>query len=444
MMVLGLRRKMVVGVCVMLVCGYVIAQEASLAPEDTPLEVVESVEQSVAVVAPEGDQAPKEAVAEAPIEPDASVLTQEPEVVASEQVSTFPVDELAPKVLTGTVPEEVQAEFISETAQPEVVAVPGEDEVEDEELAGIDTVDLDAPQGNWLFKRLWWERAEEKYEEIRALEAQILELRLPFFMKRSDVDRTILDPFYLHIANDRGALEILMGDIADFLAQEAQEGMLDENERAIRDQLQAERETLEQLQKSIQAILTYDHELDAAIGTLMEQLTRVNEYEQEAWAHFKEIGRVLDDKKAREYVLKMKNIYRNIKEIEDYIKERFTIYFDQLVATIKENAEKITATMDQLTEKGIDLKEQLGQAKEEAKFEREEEQEEVRKPKVEERGFFDRWIISPMSSFFGAIWDGIVAVVSWPFKMLFGSEKPVAIRIDQQDELVVLEPEEQF
>lgn len=318
---------------------------------------------------------------------------------------------------------------------------PSDITVEEEELVGIDTVDLDEPQGNWLFKRLWWERAEEKYEEIRSLEAHVLELRMPFFLKRTDVDRTILDPFYLHVAKDRGALEVLLADIAEFLAaEEAQEGMLDETERGLRNQLQAESETLEQLQKNIQSILNFDHELDAAIGTLMEQLNRVSEYEREAWHYFKEIGRVLNDKKAREYVLKMKNIQRNIKEIQEYIQERFSLYFDQLIGTIKENADQVTVAMDKLQEKGIDLKEQLGHIKDQGRIVETEEIEEAPRPKIDNRGFFEKYIISPISSFFGIIWDGIVTVVQWPYNLIFGSKKPAPIE-EMEYEEVAVEPE---
>lgn len=318
---------------------------------------------------------------------------------------------------------------------------PSEIAIEEEELVGIDTVDLEEPQGNWLFKRLWWERAEEKYEEIRALEAQVLELRMPFFMKRTDVDRSVLDPFYLHIAKDRGALEILLSDIGEFLAQEeAREGVLDEAERGMRDQLEAERETLVAMQKNIQAILNFDRELDAAIGTLMEQLNRVSEYEREAWHYFKEIGRVLNDKKAREYVLKMKNIHRNIKEIQEYIQERFAMYFDQLISTIKEDADQVTSAMDRLREKGIDLKEQLGHIKEQDKVTEVEEIEESPRPKVDDRGFFERYIISPLGSFFGAIWNGIVAVVQWPYNLIFGSKKPAPLEEVEYEEVAVEPP----
>src|SRR5579864_2839891 len=31
---------------------------------------------------------------------------------------------------------------------------------DEEEPAGIDTVSLEDAQGNWLFKKIWWERAE--------------------------------------------------------------------------------------------------------------------------------------------------------------------------------------------------------------------------------------------------------------------------------------------
>lgn len=407
-----------------------------------PVASQPAVAQPVAAPAPAA-QAPAQSPAQQP-----AVQVAPQKVAAPAPVTPAPIPAVvAPSPMPVVQPQPVQPIRQAVTPAPAVmqkkaVMAPSEEAVDEEELAGIDTVDLESPQGNWLFKRLWWERAEEKYEEIRALEAHILELRMPFFMKRTDVDRSILDPFYLHVAQDRGALEILLSDISEFLVQEAQEGMLNETERGIRDQLQTESETLKQLQKNIQAVLNYDRELDAAIGTLMEQLNRVSVYEQEAWAYFKEIGRVLDDKKAREYVLKMKNIHRNIKEIEDYIKERFAVYFDQLIASIKENSEQVTIAMDQLTEKGIDLKEHLNQIKNEAQGIYTEEPEEMPKPKIEEPGFFDRWILSPVISIFSSVWNGIATILRWPYDLIFGAKKPAPEPLEEYEEEVVEEPKE--
>lgn len=410
------------------------AQEKAAAPEQTPQE-----EPTMSMPASVEPVSAPEQESETPA-PTLPVSQPQPAVTPAPTVQPQPVVMPARVMPKAAMPQKAPApQAKPEVKKPEVQQAP-ELAIEDEEIVGIDTVDLEEPQGNWLFKRLWWERAEEKYEEIRALEAQVLELRMPFFMKRTEVDRTILDPFYLHVAKDRGALEVLLADISDFLAsEEMQEGALNEEERGMRDQLQAERETLEQLQKNIQAILNHDHELDAAISTLMEQLSRVSEYEREAWNYFKEIGRVLNDNKAREYVLKMKNIYRNIKEIQEYIEERFALYFDQLIATIKENAEQVQIEMDRLQEKGINLKEQLSQIKGETRT-HEEEVEERPKPKPDNRTFLERYIIDPVASFFGLMWDGLVAIVQWPYDLIFGSKKPEPVREIVAEE-VTSEPE---
>lgn len=485
MMVVALRGRncmlffvMMMGVCA---AAQVVNPAPAAAPASGPASaVVPAVPAPVKKSAPAPAAVPVAAPAMVPVQPTtapvaapAAAAVQMPAVapVAAPAVTPVPAQVVQPVPVPVVQPQPVAIQPIAApvvqavqpaVAQPVVVptaqvmpaavkpvaasvaqpaAAPKKDK---DELVGIDTVDLESPQGNWLFKRLWWERAEEKYEEIRSLQAHILELRMPFFMKRTDLSRTVLDPFYTHVAKDRGALEVLLGDISEFLAQEAQdELMLGDAQRELRDQLHAERDVLEQLQKNIQAVLSFDHELDAAIGTLMEQLNRVNEYEQEAWAHFKEIGRVLDDKKAREYVLKMKHIYRNIKEIEEYITQRFAIYFDQLIGTIKDHAQKVTATMDQLKEKGIDLKEQLAQVKEIVKHEHEEEQAEARKPKMDERGFFERYITGPLSSFFGTIWNGLVTVFSWPYNMIFGPEKRTSVTITEVEEAAAQEPEEE-
>ena len=64
------------------------------------------------------------------------------------------------------------------------------------EMKSIDTIDLAQPEGNWLNKRIWWERAKDKYKECREVFEAIFASRMGYLEKRSEVEKTVLDPFY--------------------------------------------------------------------------------------------------------------------------------------------------------------------------------------------------------------------------------------------------------
>ena len=58
--------------------------------------------------------------------------------------------------------------------------------VVEDEMKSIDTMDLEQPEGNWLNKRIWWERAKDKYKECREVFEAIFASRMSFLEKRSD------------------------------------------------------------------------------------------------------------------------------------------------------------------------------------------------------------------------------------------------------------------
>src|SRR5689334_7513565 len=79
-------------------------------------------------------------------------------LVPQQEVSTNVVNVVEAPVAPTSVPSTPEQNFddIDEAdAQEEFV--------EQKNPEGIDTVSLEDAQGNWLFKRVWWERAEDRY-----------------------------------------------------------------------------------------------------------------------------------------------------------------------------------------------------------------------------------------------------------------------------------------
>ena len=367
-------------------------------------EKITEVQEKVAEVKEEGLQA--EEVADEKEKEAVKKEVTEKEVIEEEVPATEIKEEVAIKKEVAEIAKE-EAEIKKEVATTQ----PTEQIVQEVEEIGIDTIDIDEPQGNWLFKRMWWEHAEKRYEKIRDLVQKIWESRMNFFIKRTELDKMILDPFYISMGLGQGELYEILSELVSRIEQERkEEGVLNQSERSLLTRLKAEQQTLEQTKFDVESISQLDHDIDQALNRLMEQINRVRAYERESWEHFKNIARVLNDKKARELFFKIDTALHNIKSIDDYLQRDFTQHFNQLLQRINDQVNKVTNEVQGLKEKGIDFKKQLGT------IEAQEEQpvsEEVEEEKEKE--------ITP--SWGTRLWNNFVAIIRWPYEKLVGTKE---------------------
>jgi hypothetical protein len=303
----------------------------------------------------------------------------------------------------------------------EEAAVP-EAEPQAEKSVGIDTITVEDPQGNWLFKKIWWERAEERYGKIRELVSSIWESRTQFFVQRNQLDREVLDPFYISIGMNQGELNIILSELDDFFVQEREkDGDLNDQERTLYQALVEEQEAFQRLKVDASSIANLDHAIDDALSVLMDQINKARQLEKQAWENFREIAHVLNDIKARELYYLMDGAGRNIKNISIYLEKDFSNHFARLIVEAKKHVNRVMSQMQSLKEKGVDFKRQadrLAQQEEEQKnnMQQEAEAEELAKTKPKkEQGWMD-WVLSIPSM----IWDGIVSVVRIPYDLFFG------------------------
>ncbi len=388
-------------VCILMASFLLRAQEPQEANQTQPTET------AVSPAAPDTPQP----VAQQPVAsmPEATPVVTPP---APEKAPTPPVEE---QPASQEQPQEVK-EIPQQPQQPPL----GPDEIQ-----GIDTVDIsqEEAQGNWLYKRVWWERAEAKYEKIRATVNKIFEMRTGFFAKRTELDKNILDPFYIKIGLSQGELQEILAELIAKTSKETKDSKI-EAKADLLEQAEDEKSELEQLQKEVQQVVKQDGEVEEAILMLVEQLNKIRRLEQQAWQNFKNIARVLDDRKARELFYKVDNAWRNIQEMQAYIEKTFSTSFDTLIERIKEKIKKIDSTILALKEKGIDLKKRVL-----TQEENEEEEEEAPK------GFFTRYVTDPMKNFFNAVWS----VIRWPYDKIMGKKEVV----EEDEEEEVQEPQEE-
>ena len=371
--------------------------------EGRELEDVKTIPHQAQNGAPRAQQSPSPAIPpsqQAPLQqdqqPDAPQEGQ-PDAVEQKQ----PVEQESMPIEQPSIPQELPEEPASYTQEPPAVVQPP---LGPDEIRGIDTVDIqeEEAQGNWLYKRVWWERAEAKYEKIRGAVNKIFEMRTSFFAKRTELDKNILDPFYIKIGLSQGELQEILSELIAKTSQGTKE-----RDGEILEQAEDEKSELEQLQKEVQQVVKQDTEVEDAILMLVDQLNKIRRLEQQAWQNFKNIARVLDDKKARELFYRVDNAWRNIQEMQAYIEKTFTTSFDTLIERIKERIKKIDSAILALKEKGVDLKKRV-------QTEEQEEQEEDETPP----GFFARYVSIPLKNFFNSIWSA----VRWPYDKIMGKK----------------------
>ena len=378
-------------------------------------------------------------------EPQQEQSYQEPEVVPDIIEQGVAADLAVPMELDSAAPEGEKpvlqdasvalegAQATGYLAETPVAATGSEDPLQEElaEIEGVDTVDLDSPQGNWLFKRIWWERAERKYEKIRGGVQAIFESRMRFFSGRSELDRAVLDPFYLAIGFGQGELSTILNELVGVMQDERErQGALDSRERAFLDTLQGNKDALEAISKDVEGINQLDVDIDDALAQLMEQINRVRSYDRDAWNAFKEIARVLDDVKARELFYQVETSWRNIKDVHNYIDTVFAAHFDELLTKVNEHVERVKGALSALKEKGIDLKEQVrlltqDPAPQESAFDEDDDDEYEQEP---------AGIVATIGAAASWLFDSIIGIIRLPYDLIFGDSEDADYDEDDDDE----------
>ncbi|RTL07438.1 hypothetical protein EKK58_01665 [Candidatus Dependentiae bacterium] len=286
---------------------------------------------------------------------DPIVLPQDAENPNSER-QALSIPNVSPQQVAGNVlaQEPTSQQIFAEGNEIESL---GKEKID--EKIGIDTINLPDPQGNWLYKSIWYERAQERYENIRGLVDKVWDFRTTFLEKRTDLDRAVLDPFYISVGLRIGELQEVLADLINrFNAERDKDGTLDVQERSLLKELKGEQEVITRLRDQVNVITELDHRIDEALNKLMDQLNKVRAYERDAWNNFKKISQLLSDTKARELYYAMDIQMRNIKDIQKYLQNDFSPYFKTTVDRITKEIASVQQSVEKLKEQGVDFKTQ--------------------------------------------------------------------------------------
>ena len=245
------------------------------------------------------------------------------------------------------------------------------------------------------------EKSKEIYGKIRERVDKIVESRMHFFKERVKLARDVIDPFYVELGLDEGALQESTSYLLDLLKKDQdRDGTLSVGAQEKLAALQEEKAAITKLGESVTGVQDMGQKLDDALEKLMDQINLARSYESEAWQRLDKIAEELSDKKAREHYYAIATLWRNVKEIANYIQGPFAQHFIELAQASVQNVKNVKSIADLLQQKGFALKERIElQVKEDAEKHEEEEDEDIWPKK--ELGW-GAWI-----------WDMISAPFSW-------------------------------
>jgi len=295
--------------------------------------------------------------------------------------------------------------------EQETTKPPKKDKQEELAIEGLDTVSVREPEGNWLLKRIWWEKAKKKYAKIKRFASKIADLQLGFVEKRNKINRDVFDPFYVEVGLNYGQLKEVVSSLLQNLKDlREKEGSLDTKEKELLNTLKAEEKTLKQLSLDVKSIRSLNAAIDEDIQNLVRQINRSRRYEEDALQIFFDIAKVLSHKKARELKYQMDSLWKNIKSIDAYIRGKFSRHFDTVIENAKSQVEKIKTVASAFKDKGIDLKKQFAGREEKPTEKKPEKPEAIRQSQddLEQKEEPVGWL--------GSIWN----VITWPFKKFWG------------------------
>ena len=166
------------------------------APVSTPLVPVPIAQPSIApVVTPVASEIPK--VVAPVVEPAM------PKIMPSVAVSPVQVEPAVQPGIPGSLPKMIKAPtpHVSKSVSSPVQIV----DVPDDEKMGLDTLHIDS-SGNWLEKRIWYQKGEQLYEVIRNSLQKASDLRMQFVHAVNQVGHKI-DEFYESISFEKGEID---------------------------------------------------------------------------------------------------------------------------------------------------------------------------------------------------------------------------------------------
>lgn len=301
--------------------------------------------------------------------------------------------------------------------------------------SGPDTSELSEEeigyQGNWVKKKEWVREAEDVELQIQGLIAGITAQRSGFYDTKFAQAEKALDDFYMKNKVEKGCLDGLIEGAEKTITQrraELIEALKTKNPQAalddlavfaINEQVAALKALLEQVKVDIESINEIDRAFEVRFKAIDDIIAKTMGSRLEAQRYLQQIYYILDDKKVRERVYKIKEILEQVKAVDAYLKNDLASDFEKLIATMNQQIEKTIASIKELEAKGVPLKQavdklvvtpepKVSEHKKELKAEVTQDTQSA--PPVVEKS---KKIVKEESSFITVCYEKIITTVEW-------------------------------
>jgi|GEM_PF-2340593 len=230
-------------------------------------------------------------------------------------------------------------------------------EIEHVHEVSLDTIDI-VGSGNWLEKRIWYEKAQEAFDEVLTSVHQAMDMRIQFSSEVNAIGSKI-DSFYEAVDFDKGQLDEKFKEILAALEVEQKiKGDLSEKERNLKLTIKQESPAIDDLGKNIKSIGDLDAKMDQVLMQAFKIIDECRDLESKSWSAFTSISKEIDDKKARNLYYQINNYKQNIDQKNNYLKTSLLPYLHNvLIAKIESNIDKIKSSITDFKKKGVDLDE---------------------------------------------------------------------------------------
>lgn len=225
----------------------------------------------------------------------------------------------------------------------------------------INTIEAE-DEGNWLLKRVWWEQAEDLFGQIIQLNDRVMQLQVGLINQRSNLDKTI-DQLFKSIGIEQASLQEILAYVFDTILPSSESIEIAE-EKTFYEKINTYKNNIESVRSSLQTLEEQDRLLSEAMVQLMGLVNECRNYESTSWKNFKEIGRILNDEKAKTLFYEIDAAHKNIQSLLTYIQAQLTEFVQQTTATMQTSAESIVQEVKNLKEADVHIEQFVTEHKE--------------------------------------------------------------------------------